>query len=420
MKTKRIAAMLVCAYLLSSCASRSPMIDKPEETGIAVEQTANMTDLSEQEQDIMKFEGKWDCSYKTSSFEETGATLNIYFENDTPQVLFSSLTFNIFFLPVESKFVDNKLVISLNDEEHRAVISLSYIEPDQLTGTYSQYGEDSQINLTQVSKTATKGEFYRKTEVFTDAERKQQLMDFELYKEDKAIIQYSYTLNEREPWEAVIQKHDLDNLAKDKTDVELMKTLLFWVSENYKHGNPNGAPGGYDAISVMDFCETESGGYTNCRGLSIILADLCRVYGIPAKHITCMPKEAVFNDCHVVVVAYSKELDQWVMLDPTFKLILQDENGAYMNLQTLRHSLIHDKALVANEEHSYNGSWHSINDYRTYMTKNTFRFTSATDFFFGAEEGHNGNVTNMLIPFGYDEDDAKVTTTSDEAFWITP
>jgi len=54
------------------------------------------------------------------------------------------------------------------------------------------------------------------------------------------------------------------------------------------------------------------------------------------------------------------------------------------------------------------------------MTKNTFRFSCATDFYFGAEGGRNRNIENMLVPLNYIEDTEERNTTSDSVFWVIP
>lgn len=363
-----------------------------------------------------QFIGDWNGVLNTVNFEADN-TLHIFNKNGKPDVYLSSETFGIYHMPVvSSELSEGTLTIAINEEQNRAIFTLNISAPDTLSGTYVQYEKTSDISLTRISETPSSADYVNLSYI----ERLQQLTEDESYSDDGTVIPYTYELSNREPWLDKIKEYDLDELTKDKTDVELMKTLLYWVSDQYKHGNPDGAPGGRDALSVMNFCDTVSGGYTNCRGLSIILADLCRVYGIPTKHIICMPKERFFLDCHVVVLAFSSELNQWVMLDPTFKLILQDEDGGYLDLQTLRDSLIHDKATVPNAEFSYNGSPYSLKKYREYMTKNTFRFSSGTDFFIGVEEGINGNVQNMLIPIGYNEDGGELTTTSCEAFWKLP
>lgn len=422
---KRIAIFLSLIMLISltACQSTTPENITPPTSETVSQSPASIATpvpldvrTTPELVELDQFVGDWKGVLKTDYFEADN-TLHVFNKNGKPDIYMSSETFGIYHMPVtNSEFSDGTLKLAINDEQNRAVFTISVLAPDTLIGTYDQYEKTSEFSLTRISEAPSRAEFVN----IGYTERLQQLSEYESYEDDGTVIPYSYELNNREPWLEKIKEYGLDELTKDKADVELMKTLLYWVSDHFKHGNPNGAPGGKDAISVMEFCDTTSGGYTNCRGLSIILADLCRTYGIPAKHITCMPKERYFSDCHVVVLAYSKELNQWVMLDPTYKLVLQDENGAYLDLKMLRDSLINGKSTVSNDGFSYNGGNANITSYREYMTKNTFRFSSATDFYFGAEERSNGNVRNMLIPVGYDEDHAEVTTTSDEAFWKLP
>ncbi len=249
-------------------------------------------------------------------------------------------------------------------------------------------------------------------------ERKTQLAEYSEYAEDGVEIPFTYELNQRENYEELICEYDLDSLVKGYRDVALMEVLLNWVSSNFKHDGGSGMPEGRDAITLINYCK-EYGGI-NCRGVAVILAEMLRVYGIPAKHITCIPKEAEFDECHVVVHAYSEELKQWIMLDPTYKLILQDKNGNYVSLPMFRNSLVNDIELKANENAGRNGGAFNLDNYRRYMTKNVFRFTSATNFYFGAENGKYGNVENMLVPLNYTDDKSERNTSSESAFWATP
>lgn len=411
---------LIMLFILTACTGET-VSDAPSPTSDAVTpapsvsatSTPTETTVSLEPKGLDQFVGEWSGKISKSDDE---AMLHIFNNNGEPEVFLSSDAHDLYYWPVGSSFSDNMLTLSMNDEQHRLIIVLDCSVPDNLTGTSTQYGETSEISLNCVSRTPSRPEY---TEL-SYAERLQQLTEYENFEDDDVAIPFTYELGNRQPWLDVIEEHGLDALTEGKTDVELMKMLLFWVSDNFKHGNPEGSPSGTDAMSVIEFTKT-TGDYTNCRGLSIILADLCRAYGIPAKHITCMPKERRFYDCHVVVLAYSSELNQWIMLDPTYKLVLQDENETYLDLRTFREYLISGEKTVPNEEFSYNGSRAvSINSYREYMTKNTFRFSSATDFYYGAEEGIDGNVQNMLIPVGYDEDSAERTTTSDKELWKVP
>lgn len=139
---------------------------------------------------------------------------------------------------------------------------------------------------------------------------------------------------------------------------------------------------------------------TNCRGLAIMLASLLRLNGIKAQHITCMPYEEPFEDCHVVVDCLLPSGER-IMLDPTSRLYYRDKDGRYVSLPHLRELLIADEPIIENPTASYNGNGFDKEDNRNYMIKNTFRFARCTR----NEDGIDGRTENSrymeLIPRGY-------------------
>ena len=108
-----------------------------------------------------------------------------------------------------------------------------------------------------------------------------------------------------------------------------------------------------------------------------MLASLLRLNGIKAQHITCMPFEDPFDDCHVVVDCLLPS-GKRIMLDPTNRLYLKDGNGEYVSLQHLREMIVTGEPFFENETASYNGTGFDRDDNRAYMTKNTFRFARCT------------------------------------------
>ena len=68
-----------------------------------------------------------------------------------------------------------------------------------------------------------------------------------------------------------------------------------------------------------------------------MLVSLLRLNGVKAQHITCMPYEEPFEDCHVVVDCLLPT-GKRIMLDPTWRLYLMDKNGEYISLPELRGS----------------------------------------------------------------------------------
>lgn len=273
------------------------------------------------------------------------------------------------------------------------------------------------IEFHKISDNAINGEFFTAFPSIPYEERKKQLKEFSEYADDGVEIQYTYELNQRSEYEDLILDYNLDSLVEGYKDVELMKILLEWVTDSFRHDGSVILPKDRNVYALIDSCQQNNG--INCRGLSIILAEVLRLYGIPATHITCMPMEAEFTDCHVVTHAYSEELDQWIMLDPTYKLILKDSNDDYINLPMLRNHLINNTKLKANDDAGWNGNKFYIDNYREYMTKNTFRFSCQTDLYYGSDAIRN-NIDNMLIPLNYSVGTNERVTTSDTVFWATP
>lgn len=375
--------------------------------------------VKDKKQILAPFEGSWKGEVHNSRLGTLDMILDIYIDSKTQVVLMSSEIFQFHYMPVDWKIEDGRLILSMNSEEHRAIVNLGVSDEETLTGTHTQYGEENTITLEQISEHGKNGTFSVDYPEYSYEERFTFLKEYSQYAEDDIVIPYTYDLGNREGYEALIEEYGLDQLTDGLKDIDLALALLNWVCDNFRHNGNSGLPNDRDAVSLIDFYKKESDGI-NCRGLSIILSELLRVYQIPAKHITCMPKEPKFSDCHVVVHAYSEELDQWIMLDPTYRLVLKDEGGNYVNLSMLRDMLINEVEVIPNEDAGWNGTTFNVKDYREYMTKNTFRFQCATDFYFGAEEGYKNNIANMLIPAGYNEDKAERTTTDDAMFWIKP
>lgn len=151
----------------------------------------------------------------------------------------------------------------------------------------------------------------------------------------------------------------------------------------------------YSLIGIIKSCEKMEA-KTNCRGLSLILAELLRMNGIRARHITCKPYEAPFQDCHVVVDCLMPSGAR-IMLDPTYRLYLTDDNGEYISLAQLREGIICGKKFHPNVTASYNGTGFNYDDYIEYMTKNVLRFN--TNYILNDTDSILSQVE--LIPSGY-------------------
>ncbi len=183
----------------------------------------------------------------------------------------------------------------------------------------------------------------------------------------------------------------------DATSDEIVFQMLAFVCDHFGHNGQERLADRRDITALIRFCEQHDN-KMNCRGLAMLLASLLRLVGVKARHITCMPYEDPFSDCHVVVDCQLPS-GKRIMLDPTWRLYLTDAKGEYVSLEQFRELLLADEPVFANEDASYNGGDFDLNYYRNYMTKNTIRFSRGTFYKDGADDHTVRQVE--LVPANY-------------------
>lgn len=359
--------------------------------------------------------GQW---YK----EELGETLNIF--DETPLRMKMSFTSSGFyhFEPNCVYEKDGYFCYEINDEVYRMVYRVRY-EDGCLVGFYTQFGKETPVRYTRVSEIPEDGEMrYLPTEIYvpgTEETRADVLKKYARYDLTKEETPYTtaYVLGGEIP--AVLETYGYFGYLKDipREDDRIVFALLDFVCDHFGHNGSRGS-GGCGIESIISFCEKHDG-KTNCRGLAILLASILRLNGVKARHITCMPYEDPFDDCHVVVDCLLPSGAR-IMLDPTEHLYLKDRQGAYVSLERLRSMLINGEELIANENASYNGGEFDLPNYRSYMTKNTLRFSRGTLCADNFDE--RGQRRIELIPADYPTENFKDLAKqefvyNDAAFW---
>lgn len=197
---------------------------------------------------------------------------------------------------------------------------------------------------------------------------------------------------------------------------DLVFAMLDFVCDHFMHGSHVRLPRNHSMVAIIEACE-RCGSKTNCRGLSLLLAELLRMNGIKARHVTCKPYEEPFSDCHVVVDCVMPSGVR-IMLDPTYRLYLVDDNGEYASIERLREGMIQGLAFHPNSNASYNGGAFSYDDYKEYMTKNLLRFSTNIRLDDSLPDREAYEIE--LIPEGYTTEGfprGRQFTTDSNAFW---
>ena len=236
------------------------------------------------------------------------------------------------------------------------------------------------------------------------------------YGDIKSDIVFEFKFDERQNMLDIIEAHNLDDLVKGKSDAETAITLMNWLCQHYKHGNPprricEDKPTPQAIMAAADTWENR----TNCRGLSLILAQLIRAYNIKAFHITCMPYEEPFDDCHVVVCVYSERLRKLIMLDPTFNLYARNKAGEIIGVDEFRKFMIAGFNVSLNDD-SYSHLYGGLDGYKEYMTKNLVRIERSAVNGYGLDT-EEGSV--VLLSENYMQNEAKSFPSDEQAAFIT-
>ncbi len=167
---------------------------------------------------------------------------------------------------------------------------------------------------------------------------------------------------------------NLDSIAGTASETAKIINLLHWVHNLIPHDGNHENPVVKNAMSMIAECKKDNRGL-NCRGLSTVLNECYLSMGIKSRFVTCMPKDSVFDDCHVINLVWSNDYKKWLWIDPTNNAYVMDEKGDLLDIREVRERLINGKTLIVNPDANWNNKATQYKeDYLyNYMAKNLYR-----------------------------------------------
>lgn len=216
----------------------------------------------------------------------------------------------------------------------------------------------------------------------------------------------------------------LDEVAGTGDDLSRIKRLLYWLHDLVRHDGSSSWPKcHYNCVDLYQLCQKEKRGL-NCRFMAEMLCEALLAENIPARYITCQSMEYdTDNDCHVITIAWSRQLNKWVWVDPTFCAYVTDENGLWLHPGEVRERLQAGKKLILNEDANWNHeSKQTVEGYlEEYMAKNLYILASNLHSRSEAESHDRTQKSESitLVPEGFKYKWGQ-TTSDDEYFWQAP
>ena len=237
---------------------------------------------------------------------------------------------------------------------------------------------------TQIKWEASKLEILKGAEKYDDADH-------------RFIPEFTYQSADDPNLQKVRTVLNLDSIAGKGSELSQIFNLLYWIHNLVRHDGGSNNPDSKNAIDLIEICKRENRGI-NCRMMAVALNECYLSMGIKSRYITCMPKETQFDDCHVINMVFSKDLDKWIWIDPTFATYIMDEKGSLLGIQEVRERLIKDQPLIINAD----GNWNRENlqskeyylDY--YMAKNLYRMVCPLSSEYNSETWEKGKEITFV------------------------
>lgn len=242
-------------------------------------------------------------------------------------------------------------------------------------------------------------------------------------------IDFAYAVPTDSLLQLTRQRFNLDSVAGNGDELSKIKNLLHFTHDAVRHDGGSIRPSvPYNFGALYDVCHEENRGI-NCRLMAIMLAEALMAEGIPARYLTCLPKyNDTDSDCHVITVAWSKDLGKWVWVDPTFDAWVTDENDVMLSPEEVRSRLIAGEPLKLSEGANWNHQTpQTIEHYLyEYMAKNLYIIGCNTINQAEPESQYSSRKTPTergnhiyLVPEGITYY-SNMVTCDPEAFWAAP
>ena len=192
--------------------------------------------------------------------------------------------------------------------------------------------------------------------------------------DNRSIPQFTYQDPSNTNLIALRKGFNLDSIAGTGNDVTKILNLLHWVHNLIPHDGNHDNPTVKNAMSMIAQCKRENRGL-NCRGLATVLNECYLAIGIKSRFVTCMPKDSIFDDCHVINAVYLANEKKWIWIDPTNNAYVMNERGDLLSIAEVRERLINNQPLIINPDANWNNKSTVTKEYYLdyYMAKNLYR-----------------------------------------------
>ncbi|MGI9650308.1 transglutaminase-like domain-containing protein [Chryseobacterium sp. RLHN22] len=194
------------------------------------------------------------------------------------------------------------------------------------------------------------------------------------YSDNSYTPKFTYQSSENIELQKIRKELKLDSIAGKGNELSQIFNLMHWLHNLIRHDGNSSNPASQNAVDLIKVCKAKNRG-VNCRMLAITLNECYLAMGIQSRAVTCMVKDKNDNDSHVINMVFSKDLNKWIWMDPTFNAYVMDDKGNLLGVEEVRKKLIKNEPLVLNADANWNRELMQTKEgyLYNYMAKNLYR-----------------------------------------------
>ena len=137
-------------------------------------------------------------------------------------------------------------------------------------------------------------------------------------------------------FEELRNQYDLVRIAGKGSDYSRGKRLLHYLAPRLTHSSWYDNHIECNALRLLEYSLNNPEQGINCLNKAKILVECCLAVGIYARRVSIMPFSPYDFDNHVVTEIYDRELQKWIMLDPTTDGYFVDDRKTPLSLLEMR------------------------------------------------------------------------------------
>ncbi len=196
----------------------------------------------------------------------------------------------------------------------------------------------------------------------------------------------------------LLEKYPLKQIAGEGTDYEKAYAIMEWIYDHLVHQPDYCNSEDDNAITLLD--RLMEGKPINCRAVAIIMTECFLALGIKSRVVWLLSVNPYDMDCHVVPIAYCKELKKWIMFDATVHTTVMNKDGEPLSLLETRDYLARGEELTFSEKLRYvRGACPYATQkkmFEKYLSKNLFMMKTYKINCFGFEKAEGQEIVHLV------------------------